>query len=142
MKKTIVATKNCEICGKKINIYFKSRIERTKFCSLSCHGKKFGSLVGKREKNSGWKGGRIIHEGYVKVYIGDGKYAFEHRLVMAKHLGRDLYDFENVHHLNGKKDDNRLENLELWIKIQPSGIRVKDFLKIYSTEVNKIARKI
>jgi hypothetical protein len=75
----------------------------------------------------GFGPGGLNRDGYRRFYR-DGVPVFEHRIVMEQHLGRSLFSFENVHHKNGVRHDNRIENLELWVTHQPIGQRPEDLI--------------
>lgn len=94
--------------------------------SVKVMNKKRKILIGK--EHPGWKGGTLNGRGYYIVTIkkdepffdmavgslhGNRKRILEHRLIMAKHLGRSLKSYEVVHHKNKIKTDNRIENLEI-----------------------------
>ena len=110
----------CERCGKERWVLMKQGRPRHRLCN-SCG--KIESINNKGEHSQNWKGGIREHSrGYRLVYVEKDspfypmatvKYVPEHRLVMAKHLGRCLESWEIVHHKNHIKTDNRIENLEL-----------------------------
>lgn len=69
---------------------------------------------------------RINGGGYIDIYIRNKGWMREHRYIMEQSIGRELTAEETVHHRNGIRDDNRLENLELWASAHPPGQRIED----------------
>jgi HNH endonuclease len=125
-RRTRAIEKRCEACDKPFRV--SKHHPKARFCSRRCSG--FGGR-GRRSKQYPDPGAkRSYYRGYVRIYAPDhpravnGIYVLEHRVVMERKLGRPLEPHERVHHINGVKDDNREENLELWSTGHPTGVRV------------------
>ena len=113
----------CKDCGKQRWVCLLKGQPKAELCYLCAifHSKRAGDNVG--DKSIRWKGGKYkTLAGYVLIWLPADDffypmikhgYVYEHRLIMAKHLNRCLLSWEVVHHKNGIRDDNRLENLAL-----------------------------
>lgn len=95
--------------------------------------KKFGILSPIKYTAPGeWGEWKVNVAGYVKRHrvVGTKRESqLQHRYIMEEYLGRELLKYENIHHKNGNRSDNRLENLEVWSSYQPAGQRIEDKVK-------------
>ena len=101
---------------------------------MYAHRRKTG--VGVRRKR-GTDGTYVDPQGYVHEYDPQRqRMVRQHRLVMEQMLGRVLYQWETPHHKNGNRADNSPDNLELWMRVQPTGVRVAD---VYAKDIERLA---
>lgn len=146
----------CPICKENRWLRFSNydKEKREGFDSQICRRCWYMSRLGKQAKHPNWKGGRWYNQGYVftKIEITDPMitmatqrgngftyYIPEHRLIFARYLGRCLQRREVVHHLNGIRDDNRIENLAILTK----NTHPTDTLsKIFQKRIRELEREI
>ena len=114
----IKVTRICDDCEKKEKVYMssvydgrKSRGDSSDYCKKCSY--KYRKLEHpKMEKSASWNGGRFLDKnGYYRVYVGNLKYAYEHKVIMSKALGRELKTEEKVHHIDCNKINNDISNL-------------------------------
>lgn len=130
---------SCKLCGKIVYVP-KYRLKTFSYCSRKCSAqlayknriykplskeikdKISNNLTGRfrGEDSPHWKGGRILYaDGYIYIYSSNHPYkdshgyVFEHRLIVEKEIKRYLLPSEHIHHINGNKQDNRIENLKI-----------------------------
>jgi len=124
---------HCE-CGNYVNIYRKNLTKKsspTKSCGCLLKDILKKRMTG--ENHYKWSGGKptINGKGYMEFKHGKLRGVREHRHIYETHYGIKLLPHQNVHHINGNRTDNRIENLELWDTSQPCGQRVEDKIKFY-----------
>ena len=134
----------CQICGKErwVELIKGKPVDwRCRKCAMNDPQVRLKQRISHLREGSAWWKGGIMHDmdGYVRIYTGQDNpfysmisktnlniagcgYIAEHRLVMAQHLGRCLKPYEVVHHKNGIKDNNRIENLYLTTIREHQGI--------------------
>jgi len=116
--------KECVVCG---NGFYTRPSVNSSHCSLKCVGVTFQSKYSGKG-NPNYKGKMKLKRGYERVSIGNGKTDMKHRLVWKKHYG-PIPEGKIIHHKNGIKTDNHIENLQLMSQ--------REHIKIHMDEIEE-----
>ena len=118
-QKCRMGTSTCQQCGKEFVNRDSGPDTKNLYCSNKCAGLADRGRGEGRYLNA--DGYVVLKNAVVQEETGRNS-VLEHRYVMAKHLGRDLMPWETVHHINGVRGDNRIENLELRHGLHGKGV--------------------
>lgn len=133
--------KQCVVCGKELLLSPSKAHFQT--CSMECQAARRTKRPLDRMHNG--KPARKDRQGYVMVYEPEHPnksfkgWQYEHRLVVEKALGRYLASDEAVHHINGTKDDNRLENLQVMDAFDHARLSSQDFRDSINRQLDELA---
>ena len=159
LKEEPVSTR-CKSCAGKMREILKKKhlpftAEHCRNISLAKQGSRNPMHGHNGILNNAWKGGRTCRpDGYIQILLlpndffysmaSKDNYVLEHRLVMAKHLNRCLLAWELVHHKNGIRDDNRLENLALITdkRFHMVDTVAKSYIKRLEQKIEQLENKI
>lgn len=122
-------------CAHCTNDFEVLRYKDTKYCSITCMRAGMGNTQRAIRKDKphvlkerNWYTNKDGYLYTMRTASGVRRLVFQHRELMEGILGRPLHRWENIHHKNGQRSDNRSENLELWVKKQPPGKRHEDLI--------------
>ena len=129
---------DCDVRGCDRKADYQSRQDGAWLCGAHHqrrrHGRPMEAPLRPLRRNCAIGEKRFDRDGYVRIKVAAGGgntkeiWPLEHRRLMEQWIGRPLLPEETVHHANGVKTDNRMENLELWSSSHPGGQRVQDKL--------------
>lgn len=130
-----ILDKKCPHCGNIYQVKSQCFLKYRKFCSKPC-AVKFQIKNNPREKQFAWKGGESIHKsGYIMIRLKSnefpnkiGRYVMKHRFIMEEYLGKKISKNQDVHHINGDKQDNRIQNLIVLTKKEHQNSHHKKYL--------------
>ena len=128
-RKAIYIEGVCHKCGKPLKRRLKKNKPQKYLLCLQCKNSK---------ENPNLSGGGLDQDGYIKLIV-DGKRIFQHRAVLEKYLGRKLEQNEIVHHLNGIRTDNRIDNL---VVLNSNEHPRKSYIHILQERIRQLEQEI
>lgn len=113
----------CDFCNKYFIDYLSNRKSKTIFCNRKCQYAYLSTQTGEKARH--WKNAKTNHINGYFIITRKGRTYLEHNFIMEESIGRKLEKYEVVHHINGNKKDNRIENLKLMTRSEHTSFHMQ-----------------